>query len=699
VHTTPNGIVPGILNPVARPTVTITGLVSSTGRTQLRSRGGRGPALNTSPSEFTLVLRDPIDRVTDLSVSNFNSRGVIWAITPKRGTNTMCISPAPQEPQGFSAPCGGGASDTCHCGTPACGATTKADCTPCDCDWVPTTRTCEQPEWMQLCAPPMAYPTQTALLQWLQRYTPIGWQWVISPDGYTGVQPYLWSIPAQTPPTPDPDALVSTCPSPASMEWCAPPTLRLCFGSDRPLNPSLGWILGFRDRCYTFLPPTIIHVANLLMSTDGVAITWEITGASAVIFSSCAGTSVMAHIGGSPGPGVVRLAPPGSLLAADGYLVAVEALLPTYHWVWFPARPSTEDIAIARASWASGTYDGYFAHYDSSAGPPAAVNFYKGTQTSFVAAAELQATALVNPTPPLPIPQPTQVAACPEVCADPCGPNLYSSPDGALPVMNSPTYQAAEHPTAGDVTPQDIVAMIKPSRTRATSTQVIRATAAGTTLPSGPILPPPCETAACFCAPLIADEAISSGTAIGLVTQSPPSPTPHHHHHDATPTGSPLPVGEPIPGTMHNDFVVPDPNPNPPSSVTPCDPVPLPQQFPCDPYFAEGKYDLWGTETFALCIDDFQTRGSAGGMRTSLSGQDCAPNAIGFLTPQSPPSSPTAGNMGGELQLSGDASRSYTGPVKIARLGFSVSDSRGVPVDLVDDFSVQVTFTSAYDPA
>ena len=244
--------------------------------------------------------------------------------------------------------------------------------------------------------------------------------------------------------------------------------------------------------------------------------------------------------------------------------------------------------------------------------------------------------------------------------------------------MTAPSYQAATNHADPNISPRDIVALIKPSRPVEFSTQVVRANA---------------------CSIGKADQPLKDSNlgplplSIGLVTQRPPGLSSNGEQQQTTsgsPPSSPMPVPEPIPGTGGTPVTPP---------VSPCQTTPLPHRHPCAPYYAEAKYDLWGTETFALCVDDFQTRGSGGTLRTTLSGQDSAPNAIGFLKPQSPPSSPTAGNMGGELQLNSSATRSYTGPVKIARLGISVSDSRGIPVDLVDDFSLDVSFTSAYDPA
>ncbi len=668
MHTTPNGIVPGVLNPVARPTVTISGRVSSTERTQLRNRNGRAPGLDSSPSSFTLVLKDPIDRVTDMSVSNFNSRGVIWGITPKRGTDTLFISPAPQEPLGFGAQ--GSSAGPAHisgCGAAApCEGTEKSSCEPCDCDWQQSsaeteTYTCEQPVWWQLRAPPMAYPTQTALLQWLQRYTPIGWQWIISPDGYTGVRPYIWSIPKQnSTTTASGDGSTTTtndCSDPHStLTWCGPPTLRLCFGSDRPLNPSFGWILGFRERCYTFQAPILIPTVNLLIDTSLADITWSVTNAGTVFPQ--VGASLLAHVAGNPGPGVMSFTSSSGGVPV-GYLVAVEPTPSGSRWAWFTTRPTARQISSARSAIVANSYGGITAELPN--------NGYTLTFTDTggaVVTSDSQA-----------IPADTHVVDCPSSCVDPCGPNLYRASEGAQPVMTAPSYQAAANYVEPQLTPIDIVDLIKPSRVVEVSTQVVSAQG---------------------CTRLKADLPIAEApgtTAIGLVTQRPPGLSSKGNQHQTTsgsPPSSPTPVPEPIPGTGTTPVT---------PTVSHCKMTPLPHRHPCAPYYAEAKYDLWGTETFALCIDDFQTRGSGGTLRTTLSGQDSAPNAIGFLEPQSPPSSPTAGNMGGELQLNSSATRSYTGPVKIARLGISVSDSRGIPVDLVDDFSLDVSFTSAYDPA
>ena len=43
--------------------------------------------------------------------------------------------------------------------------------------------------------------------------------------------------------------------------------------------------------------------------------------------------------------------------------------------------------------------------------------------------------------------------------------------------------------------------------------------------------------------------------------------------------------------------------------------------------------------------------------------------------------------------------RTYAGLTTISRLGISIVGTDGRPVDLIDDFAIQLQFTSAYDPA
>ena len=254
-----NHIAPGALNPISVPVATVTGWISSAQRTRLRAPSGVAPAIGSSPASFMLILDEPIRRVNTLTVMDFQTAGRVWPITPDRHTNMLCMAPCSSEPLPPCAPeCPTAA--TCCCGTTAdCTAhTTEPDCEgECDdCEWSDTTGKCGT-AWTTLCAPPMANPTLPEVLGWLQRQTPLGWEWVISPDGHAGVRAVAISTGPYT---------TASCGQPpiSSQSFVFPSSdLQICFGGDRPLNPSLGWILGFRDRCYRFPAPAAAATLHL----------------------------------------------------------------------------------------------------------------------------------------------------------------------------------------------------------------------------------------------------------------------------------------------------------------------------------------------------------------------------------------------------------------------------------------------------
>ena len=695
-----NAIAPGALNPIAVPIATVTGWVSSAQRTRLRAPSGVAPALGSSPASFMLILDEPIRRVNTLTVMSFQTAGRVWAITPDRHTNTLCMTPRSCEPPPLCGPACP-TSATCCCGTTAdCAGLSHSDCEDdeCgDCEW--SDGKCGT-AWTTLCAPPMANPTLRQVLGWLQRQTPLGWEWVISPDGlHAGVR----AVAISTGPYASAD---SSCPLPLTTQSFVVPSsdLQICFGGDRPLNPSLGWILGFRDRCYRFPAPAAAETLHLSCAhfygtaspgPIAVQLDWECAIGSALFVQT--NRYILHPLRYLVAPAVYAVVDDTASTVVVGYLVAQRfgskwqykstATPPSspagwepgyYYWAFLPGptEPTPSQLTYLQNGYAhdGGTLKNLarverLARTAADGALPAHYAITFSTKIQFTTDAFTNTTAELS-TPHYTLagtrkeaPETTSstealawalpsLFECPTCPPSTCGPTVYQHTEPPLRVTRL-SAQILGTTTTVSASPADLAATAKPLLSPGTS---VAFALSETNAPAQ----------SC-------DKKFGGNEELVAITRRPASPVS-------------LTATTATPAPLHAaDFGLTPP---------PCPYVTTPPVINCPAQYAEGVFSLWGEQPpFTLCIDDYQSRGAPGqSTNSSLSGGGTTPaNAIGALSTTSVP---------GELTLAAESpTRTYTGLTTVSRLGISIVGPDGRPVNLIDDFAIQLQFTTSYDPA
>lgn len=694
-----NHIAPGALNPISVPVATVTGWISSAQRTRLRAPSGVAPAIGSSPASFMLILDEPIRRVNTLTVMDFQTAGRVWPITPDRHTNMLCMAPCSSEPLPPCAPeCPTAA--TCCCGTTAdCTAhTTEPDCEgECDdCEWSDTTGKCGT-AWTTLCAPPMANPTLPEVLGWLQRQTPLGWEWVISPDGHAGVRAVAISTGPYT---------TASCGQPpiSSQSFVFPSSdLQICFGGDRPLNPSLGWILGFRDRCYRFPAPAAAATLHLSLghyytteptSMHTVTLRWKCIRASPLAGLSASTYYTLQPVTHLVGPAVYAITKADGTPTVVGHLVAQlsgpSGLWPpdvpgTYYWAVSPGDtpPTGAELANLQAGLtAGGGVLECLACVElpspATVQPPhAPIPLYTIDSSSTIQfTVNATATAFGTPITVFETPEYTNSAGttlsaptssanealawalphlsdCSPCPTSTCGPTVYRNTEAPTPATCLSAQSVGN--VVSSVSSKTLAAAAKPLLPEGASVEFARYNQTG----------PAQQCNATF---------TSSKTLVAIM-RTPTSTT--------STTSSTSSTGTSLNGA---DLGLTG------AASSECPPTPVtPHYVPCPAHYAEGVFSPWGERPpFTLCIDDYQSRGAPGqSSNSSLSGGGTTPaNAIGTLA-----------TTGGAVTITESPVRTYAGLTTISRLGISIVGPDGRPVDLIDDFAIQLQFTSAYDPA